>query len=46
MHIDYAWHVIIYAKKKFHTQQLGNIYTHPNWNSGYAPDYSVDIRSA
>ena len=23
----YAWHVIIYAKTKFHTQQLGNIYT-------------------
>ena len=23
----YAWHVIIYAKTKFHTRQLGNIYT-------------------
>ena len=34
----YAWHVIIYAKTKFHTQQLGNIYTPPpNWNPGYAP---------
>jgi len=23
----YPWHMIIYAKTKFHTQQLGNIYT-------------------